>query len=57
MQLFTYINPMRYLMVILRGTFLQGDGVMDLLGQDWPMALIGGLTMTAAAWLARRRMA
>jgi len=31
--------------------------VMDLLGQDWPMALIGGLTMTAAAWLARRRMA
>lgn len=53
----TYVNPMRYLMVILRGTFLEGDGVSALLGQYWPLALLGVASMTAATLLARRRMA
>jgi len=56
-QYVTYINPMRYLMVILRGVFLRGDGVADLLGQYWPLALIGAASMSAAILLARRRMA
>ena len=56
-QYFTYLNPMRYFMVILRGTFLEGDRIADLLQQDWPLALLGIASMTAAAWLARRRMA
>jgi ABC-2 type transport system permease protein len=55
-QYLTYINPMRYLMVILRGIFLQGDGVAALLGQDWPLAVLGAVSMIAASWLARRRM-
>ena len=56
-QYLTYVNPMRYLMVILRGTFLEGDGVSALLGQYWPLALLGVASMTAATLLARRRMA
>ena len=56
-QYVTYANPMRYFMVILRGTFLEGDGVADLLGQYWPLALLGAAGMTAATLLARRRMA
>ena len=44
-------------MVILRGTFLEGDGVSALLGQYWPLALLGVASMTAATLLARRRMA
>ena len=56
-QYVTYVNPMRYLMVILRGTFLEGDGVAALLGQYWPLALLGAASMTAATSLARRRMA
>ena len=56
-QYLTYVNPMRYLMVILRGTFLEGDGVAALLGQYWPLALLGLASMTAATFLARRRMA
>ncbi|HEX2944014.1 MAG TPA: ABC transporter permease [Rhodopila sp.] len=55
-QYATYINPMRYLMVILRGTFLEGDGVSKLTGQYWPLALLGIISMTAATLLARRRM-
>jgi ABC-2 type transport system permease protein len=55
-QYVTYVNPMRYLMVILRGTFLEGDGVAALLGQYWPLALLGAASMTVATVLARRRM-
>ncbi len=54
-QYVTYVNPMRYLMVILRGTFLEGDGAAALLGQYWPLALLGAASMTAAVWLAGRR--
>jgi ABC-2 type transport system permease protein len=55
-QLITYLNPMRYLMVILRGTFLEGEGVTALLGQYWPLALLGAASMAAATLLAQRRM-
>jgi ABC-2 type transport system permease protein len=55
-QLITYLNPMRYLMVILRRTFLEGDGVTALLGQYWPLALLGAASMAAATLLAQRRM-
>ena len=56
-QYVTCVNPMRYFMVILRGVFLQGDGMAALLAQDWPLAVLGAGSMAAAAWLARRRMA
>ncbi len=56
-QYVTYLNPMRYLMVILRGIFLEGDGIAALWGQYWPLALLGTFSMTAAAFLTRRRTA
>lgn len=55
-QYLTLLNPMRYLMVILRGAFLEGDGVHALAGQYWPLAALDLASMTAAAWLVRRRM-
>ena len=55
-QYVTYVNPMRYFMVILRGTFLRGDGIGALSGQYLPLAVLGLTGMAAAAWLARRGM-
>ena len=52
----TYANPMRYFLVIVRGVFLEGDGLRDLWGQYWPLAIIAALSMSAAAWLFRHRM-
>ena len=52
----TYINPMRYFLVIVRGVFLEGDGFHELWSQYWPLALIALGSMTAAAWLFRHRM-
>jgi ABC-2 type transport system permease protein len=55
-QSITYINPMRYYMVILRGVFLEGTPFALLVNQLWPMAAIGLVTLTVASWLFRRRI-
>lgn len=51
----TLINPMRYFLVIVRGVFLEGADFTSLASQYWPMAGIGVVSLTAAAWLFRRR--
>jgi ABC-2 type transport system permease protein len=55
-QLLTYIDPLRYFLIVLRGVFLEGDSYALLLDQYWPMALIGLSSLTAAGWLFRHRM-
>ena len=55
-QLITLIDPLRYFLVILRKVFLEGAGFDVLLGQLWPMAVIGVVTLGLASWLFRHRM-
>lgn len=55
-QELTLVNPMRYILVIVRGVFLRGSGAGELLSQLWPMALIGIATLAAAGWLFRKRV-
>ena len=55
-QALTYVNPMRYFLIIVRGVFLQGSGFRELAPQFWPMAVIGLVTLTAAGWLFRKRV-
>lgn len=55
-QDFTLLNPLRYFMVVLRSVFLEGAPFGLLVPQFWPMAVIGVVTLAAAAWLFRRRM-
>jgi ABC-2 type transport system permease protein len=52
----TLINPMRYFMVVLRGVFLEGTPFGLLIGQFWPMAVIGLVSLALAGWLFRHRM-
>jgi ABC-2 type transport system permease protein len=54
-QEITRLNPLRYFMVILRGTFLVGTPFRLLIGQYLPMLGIGVATLAAAAWLFRHR--
>ena len=54
-QNLTYLNPMRYFLIIVRGVFLEGDGVNNLWSQYWPLILIALFTMTSAALLFRNR--
>jgi len=56
-QLLTYVNPMRYFLVIVRGIFLQGMPAELVAEQLWPLALIAIASLTAAGWLFRNRLA
>jgi len=55
-QTITLIDPLRYFLVILRKVFLEGAGFDVLLGQFWPMAVIGGVSLILASWLFRHRL-
>ena len=56
LQKLTLVNPLRYFMVVVRGVFLENTPAGTLCGQIWPMAVIGCITLTFAAWLFRRRV-
>ena len=55
-QLVTLIDPLRYFLIVLRKSFLEGAGFALLWDQFWPMALIGATTLVLAGWLFRHRM-
>ncbi len=55
-QWLTYLDPLRYFLVVVRGVTLEGDGFVLLLHQFWPMAIIGAVTLVLAGWLFRHRM-
>jgi len=56
MQYLTYINPMRYFLIIIRGVFLQGADISVLWPQYWPMAAIGTFCLVLAGSLFRHRL-
>lgn len=53
-QLITYVNPVRYVLVVLRGLFLQDLPSELVLSTLWPLVPIAMATMTAAALMFRR---
>jgi ABC-2 type transport system permease protein len=55
-QYLTYINPMRYFLIIVRSVFLEGASFDLLWNQYWPMAVMGIAALATAGWLFRRRM-
>ena len=56
LQPLTLANPLRHFLVITRGIFLKGIGPGDVLRNTAPLLCIALVTLTAAAWLFRRRM-
>ena len=54
-QWLTYLDPLRYFLIVVRGVFLEGDGYRLLLDQYWPMGLIGLIALALAGWLFRHR--
>lgn len=56
LQPFTYLNPLRYMLVISRGIFLKAMPLDIVLHNTWPMALIALFNLGAATWFFRRRL-
>jgi ABC-2 type transport system permease protein len=57
LQMLTCVNPLRYAIDIAERVYLEGAG-LDLLVPDlWPLAVIAVVTLGAASWLFRHRVA
>lgn len=56
-QYITLLDPLRYLLIVLRGSFLQGGGIVLFWPQYRPLLTIGLISMTVAGKLFRRRLA
>ena len=56
MQYGTYINPLKYFIIIAKGTFLKAMPIHIVLNNVWQMALIAVFTLTASTWFFRSRL-
>jgi ABC-2 type transport system permease protein len=55
-QWFTYLNPLRYFLVIIRGIFLKGVGLEVLWPQVASLALLGLVVFTGAVGRFRKKL-
>ncbi len=55
-ELASRADPVRYMMVIARGLFLQDMPLSVVLGQAWPMALVAATLLTVAGFAVRRAL-
>lgn len=56
LQIVTYANPLRYYLVIAKGSFLKAMPMDIVLSNVWPMAIIALCTLTGATWFFRHRL-
>ncbi len=54
-QELTWLNPMRHILIIVRGTFLEGSGVHAFVPEYLALAATAALSLLAAGWLFRKR--
>ena len=55
-QAVTYLNPMRYFMVIMRGILMKGAGVSDLYPQILALAAFGAVIFGFSALRFKKRV-
>jgi len=56
LQPVTALNPVRYFLVVVRGVFLKDIPFGEVVRNTIPLLAIACVTLTAAAWLFRRRL-
>jgi ABC-2 type transport system permease protein len=57
LQIITLANPLRYAITIAQRVYLEGVGLDVLWPNLWPMAIIATITLGAATWMFRHRVA
>lgn len=55
LQVGTLANPIRYITIALRQTFLEGADTAMIWPQLWPLLIMACITLPAAAWMFRHR--
>ena len=52
----TWLNPMRHILIVVRGVFLEGSTSSAFMPEYAAMAAIAAVSLAAAGWLFRRRV-
>jgi ABC-2 type transport system permease protein len=55
LQPVTVLNPLRYFLAVVRGVFLKAAPASEIVANTLPLIAIALVTLSAAAWLFRRR--
>ncbi len=55
-QYLTYLNPVRFFMVLSRGIFLKGMGISDVIVNIIPLIIIAAITLTLASRTFKRKL-
>jgi len=55
-QVLTYVNPLRYFLVIIRGVFLKGNGLNILWPQMLALAILGGIMILLSSLRFQKRL-
>jgi ABC-2 type transport system permease protein len=56
LQPFTYLIPLRYFLIVVKGTFLKAMPFNVVLENTWPMAIIAIFTLSCSVWFFKRRL-
>lgn len=56
LQFLTHFNPLSYMLVIAKGSFLKAMPLDIILSNIWPMVLIAIFTLTSTTWFFKRRL-
>ncbi len=56
LQVVSAASPLKYYLIIVRGTFLKALPPADIFANAWPMAVIAVVTLTAAIVIVRRNL-
>ena len=56
LQLIARASPLKYYLIIVRGTFLKALPAADIFANAWPMALIALVTLSSAIVIVRRNL-
>jgi ABC-2 type transport system permease protein len=56
LQYCTAVNPLRYILIVIQGSFLKSMSAGDIMANVWPMLLIGAVTFTTATVVVQRRL-
>jgi ABC-2 type transport system permease protein len=56
-QYLTLVNPLRYAIDLVHRAYLEGAGLGPLMPDLWPLAVTAAVTLSAASWMFRHRLA
>ncbi len=56
LQIITYLNPVRFFMVLTRGIFLKGMTLADAVSNWIPLLIIATITLTLAGWTFKKKL-